>query len=117
MRHKKIGRKLNRNSSHRKSMFINMSNSLIKFEIIKTTLFKAKELRRYIEYYINIAKNNNLFSKRMLFNNIRNKSNVDKLINFIAPRFINRSGGYTRIIKCCFRNGDKSSMAYIEIIK
>ncbi len=117
MRHKKIGRKLNRNSSHRKSMFINMSNSLIKFEFIKTTLYKAKELRRYIEYYINIAKKNNFFNKRVLFNNIRNKNNVNKLVDLIAPRFVNRSGGYTRIIKCCFRSGDKSSMAYIEIIK
>ncbi len=116
MRHKKKGRKLNRNSSHRKLMFKNMMNSLIFFELIKTTLAKAKELRIFIEKIINISKIHNLHNKRILFSYIRNKKNVNKLLYDIGPRFINTYGGYTKILKCGFRNGDKAPLAYIKIL-
>ncbi|QJC28664.1 50S ribosomal protein L17 [Enterobacteriaceae endosymbiont of Plateumaris consimilis] len=117
MRHRKIGRHLNRTSSHRKSMFKNMANSLIKYEIIKTTTIKAKELKRTIEPLITIAKNNNIANKRLIRSRINNKNNLIKLFDFIAPRFKNRSGGYTRIIKCGFRSGDKAPMSYIELLE
>ncbi len=117
MRHKNKGRKLGRNSKHRKSMFINIVNSLIYFELIKTTLYKAKELRIIIDNLINKSKKNNLHIRRLLFKYIRNKSNVNKLLYIIAPRFVNVFGGYTRILKCGFRNGDNSPMVYIEILK
>ncbi len=112
----KRNRKLNRNSSHRKSMFINMMNSLIYYEIIKTTLYKAKELRLYIENIINKSKKNNLSTIRFLLSYIKNKININKLLYVLGPRFTNRNGGYTRIIKCGFRKGDNSPMAYIEIV-
>ncbi|QJC29553.1 50S ribosomal protein L17 [Enterobacteriaceae endosymbiont of Plateumaris pusilla] len=117
MRHRKIGRHLNRTSSHRKSMLQNMANSLIQYEIIKTTTIKAKELRRIIEPLITIAKNNNISNKRLIRSRINNKNNLIKLFKFIAPRFKNRLGGYTRIIKCGFRNGDKAPMSYIELME
>ncbi len=116
MRHKKIGRKLNRNSSHRNLMFKNMVCSLIQYELIKTTLSKAKELRRYFEYFINIilTKKKNW---KFLFSYIKNKNIIYKLINVIVPKFINFSnGGYLKILKCGYRNGDNAPMAYIKII-
>ncbi len=116
MRHKNIGRKLNRNSSHRKAMFKNMIISLINFEIIKTTLFKAKELRRFFEPLLNLSKKNNLFNRRKLISKIGNKSIVNKLFFVLAPRFKNYEGGYIRILKCGFRKGDCSPMAYVEIL-
>ncbi len=116
MRHKKIGRKFNRNSSHRKSMFKNMVISLINFEIIKTTLFKAKELRRIFEPLLNLSKKNNLFNRRLLISKIGDKNIVNKLFFNLAPRFKNYKGGYLRILKCGFRKGDCSPMAYVEIL-
>ncbi len=112
----KRNRKFNRNSSHRKSMFINMINSLVLYEVIKTTLLKAKELRSYIEYIINKSKINNFLNKRFLLSYIKNKSNVYKLLYIIGPKFINHNGGYTRILKCGYRKGDNAPMAYIEIL-
>ncbi|MFI4819096.1 MAG: 50S ribosomal protein L17 [Enterobacterales bacterium] len=116
MRHLKKGRKLNINTSHRNAMFRNMSNSLIKNEIIKTTLNKAKELRRIIEPIINISKKYSLIKRRIIFSKLRNNEIVYKLFNKIGPRIINYNGGYTRIYKCGFRKGDNSPMSYIEII-
>ncbi|QJC38588.1 50S ribosomal protein L17 [Enterobacteriaceae endosymbiont of Donacia fulgens] len=117
MRHRKTGRYFNKNSSHRNAMLINMVNSLINNEIIKTTLMKAKELRKIIEPMITIAKKNTISNKRLIRAKINNKINIIKLFNIIAPKFQNRLGGYTRIIKCGFRNGDKAPMAYIELIE
>ncbi|MFI4853119.1 MAG: 50S ribosomal protein L17 [Candidatus Makana argininalis] len=116
MRHLKKGKKLNRNVSHRNAMFKNMSNSLIEFEIIKTTLNKAKELRRYIEPIINIAKKDSMVQRRNVFSKLRNNKIVAKLFNEIGPRIINYKGGYTRIYKCGFRKGDNAKMSYIEIL-
>ncbi len=116
MRHKKIGRKLNRNSSHRKSMFKNMIVSLIRYEIIKTTLYKAKELRRKFEPLLNLAKNNNLYNRRLLISKIGNNKIVDKLFFSLAIRFKDCRGGYLRILKCGYRKGDCSPMAFVEII-
>ncbi len=115
MRHKKKGRKLNRNSSHRKSMFRNMIISLIKHESIKTTLVKAKELRRYFEPLIAIAKKNTLHSRRLLISKIYDKKIVNKLIFNIIPKLINCKGGYIRILKYGFRKGDNALMAYVEL--
>ncbi len=117
MRHKKVGRKFNRNSSHRKSMFKNMLNAIIFYETIKTTLIKAKELVKKIDPLINLSKKNNLFNRRYLITYIGNKNNVNKLLFNIAPRFLNRFGGYTKLIKCGFRKGDNSPMAYVKILK
>ncbi|QJC34140.1 50S ribosomal protein L17 [Enterobacteriaceae endosymbiont of Donacia cinerea] len=117
MRHRKTGRYLNKNSTHRSAMLFNMVNSLINNEIIKTTLVKAKELRKIIEPIITIAKKNTISNKRLIRSKLNNKNNIIKLFNIIAPKFKNRLGGYTRIIKCGFRNGDKAPMAYIELIE
>ncbi len=117
MRHNKIGRKLNRNSSHRNLMFRNMLNSIIKYEVIKTTLHKAKELSRFLEPIISRSKINNLHNKRLIFSRIRDRSNVVKLFNNIGPKYINCNGGYTRIIKCGYRKGDNAIMAYIGFCK
>ncbi|PPI88566.1 50S ribosomal protein L17 [Candidatus Pantoea edessiphila] len=116
MRHRKSGRQLNRNSSHRKAMFRNITASLVRHEIIKTTLSKAKELRRIIEPLITISKIDSVFNRRFVFANIRDNEIVAKLFKQLGPRFINRFGGYTRILKCGFRSGDKAPMAYIELI-
>ncbi|QJC36131.1 50S ribosomal protein L17 [Enterobacteriaceae endosymbiont of Donacia cincticornis] len=115
MRHRKTGRYFNRNSSHRIAMLYNMTNSLIYYEIIKTTLSKAKELRKIIEPIITIAKKNTITSKRLIRSKLNNKKNINKLFKVIVPQFYKTSGGYTRIIKCGFRNGDKAPMAYIEL--
>ncbi|SFD40417.1 50S ribosomal protein L17 [Pseudoalteromonas denitrificans] len=116
MRHRKSGRQLNRNSSHRKAMFSNMASSLVKHEIIKTTLPKAKELRRVIEPLITLAKTDSVANRRLAFARTRDKEVVGILFNELGPRYENRPGGYTRILKCGFRTGDKAPMAYIELI-
>lgn len=116
MRHRKIGRKFNCDSSHRNAIFKNMACSLVLNEIIKTTLAKAKELRRIIEPIITLSKVDNISRRRLLFSRIRNNEVVAKLFKNIGPAFYNRPGGYTRILKCGFRSGDKAPMAYIELV-
>jgi len=116
MRHRKSGRQLNRNSSHRTAMFRNMTASLVEHEIIKTTLPKAKELRRVAEPLITLAKQDTVANRRLAFSRLRNKDTVGKLFAELGPRFEGRPGGYTRILKCGFRAGDKAPMAYIELI-
>lgn len=116
MRHRKSGRQLNRNSSHRKAMFQNMTNSLFKHEIIKTTLPKAKELRRVAEPLITMAKEDSVAKRRLAFDRMRDKEMVGKLFTDLAPRFKDRPGGYLRILKCGFRAGDAAPMAYIELV-
>jgi len=116
MRHRKSGRQLNRNSSHRNAMFSNMANSLFEHEIIKTTLPKAKELRRVAEPLITLAKEDSVAKRRMAFDSLRNKSTVGKLFNELGPRYKERAGGYTRIMKCGYRSGDAAPMAYIELV-
>ncbi|QCI26109.1 50S ribosomal protein L17 [Buchnera aphidicola] len=116
MRHRKSGRYLNRTSSHYKSMFMNMTCSLLKHEIIKTTLSKAKELRTIIEPLITIAKVDSIAHRRLVFSRIRDKNGVLKLFTEIGPYFLNRPGGYTQIFKCGFRNGDKADVAYIKFV-
>jgi len=116
MRHRKAGRKLNRNSSHRRAMFRNMTASLIEHEMIKTTLPKAKELRRVAEPLITLAKEDSVARRRMAFNRLRDKAAVGKLFGEIAPRYATRPGGYLRILKCGFRAGDNAPMAYVELV-
>ncbi|MGM0525766.1 MAG: 50S ribosomal protein L17 [Pseudomonadota bacterium] len=116
MRHRKSGRQLNRNSSHRQAMFRNMAVSLVRHEIIKTTLPKAKELRRVVEPLITMAKQDSVASRRLAFARTRDKEVVGKLFNELAPRYEQRPGGYTRIMKCGFRTGDNAPMAYIELV-
>ena len=116
MRHCKSGRQLNRNSSHRQAMFRNMASSLIGHEIIKTTLPKAKELRRVVEPLITLAKVDSVANRRLAFARTRNTETVAKLFNELGPRFAQRAGGYTRILKCGFRAGDNAPMAYIELV-
>lgn len=116
MRHRKSGRKLNRNSSHRKAMFKNMAASLVEHEVIKTTLPKAKELRRVAEPLITLAKEDSVANRRLAFDRIRDKAAVGKLFIDLGPRFKERPGGYIRIIKCGFRHGDNAPMAYVELL-
>jgi large subunit ribosomal protein L17 len=116
MRHLKSGRKLNRNSSHRKAMFRNMANSLFEHEIIKTTVPKAKELRRVAEPLITLAKEDSVAHRRLAFDRLRSKSAVGKLFEELGPRYVERPGGYLRILKCGHRSGDKAPMAYVELI-
>ena len=116
MRHRKAGRKFNRTSSHRSAMFKNMAVSLIDHEIIKTTLPKAKELRRIAEPLITLSKTDNVANRRLAFNRTRNAAAVGKLFSELGPRFAERPGGYTRILKCGFRSGDSAPMAYIEFV-
>ncbi len=116
MRHRKSGRQLNRNSSHRKAMFSNMANSLFEHEIIKTTLPKAKELRRVAEPLITLAKEDSVAKRRLAFARLRDKAMVGKLFNELGPRYKERAGGYTRILKCGYRSGDAAPMAYIELV-
>ncbi len=117
MRHRKSGRKLNRNSSHRKAMFRNMAVSLLEHEVITTTLPKAKELRRVVEPLVTLAKDDSVSQRRLAFSRLRDKAVVGKLFSDIAPRFKERPGGYTRILKCGFREGDKAPMAIIELVE
>ncbi len=116
MRHRKSGRQLNRNSSHRKAMFRNMAVSLMQHEIIKTTLPKAKELRRVAEPLITMAKTDSVAKRRLAFSRLRDRSIVTKLFNVLGPRYKERPGGYLRILKCGFRPGDKAPMAIVELM-
>jgi large subunit ribosomal protein L17 len=116
MRHLKSGRKLNRNSAHRKAMFRNMASSLFENEIIKTTVPKAKELRRVAEPLITLAKEDSVAHRRMAFDRLRDRGVVTKLFNELGPRYVDRPGGYLRILKCGFRPGDKAPMAYVELV-
>jgi large subunit ribosomal protein L17 len=116
MRHRKAGRKLNRNSSHIKALFKNLSIALIEQDIIRTTLPKAKELRRFIEPLITLAKVDSVANRRLAFNKLRSDSAVGKLFSTVATNSKDRNGGYTRIIKAGFRPGDKADMAYIELV-
>ena len=116
MRHRKSGRQLNRNSSHRQAMFKNMAGSLVKHEVIKTTLPKAKELRRVIEPLITMARQDSVANRRLAFARTGDKEVVGKLFNELGPRYEARPGGYTRILKCGFRAGDNAPMAYVELV-
>jgi large subunit ribosomal protein L17 len=116
MRHLKSGRKLNRNSSHRKAMFRNMTASLFRHELIRTTLAKAKELRRTAEPLITIAKIDSLAKRRLVFSRLRDREMVTKLFNELAPRYVARPGGYLRVLKCGFRPGDSAPMAIVELM-
>jgi large subunit ribosomal protein L17 len=116
MRHRKTGRQLNRNSSHRKAMFSNMANSLFKHELIRTTLPKAKELRGYAEPLITLSKDDTVSKRRLAFSRLRDREIVTKLFNELGPRYKTRSGGYLRVIKCGFRTGDSAPMAYVELV-
>ncbi len=116
MRHRKSGRHLNRTSSHRKAMFKNMAASLFEHEIIKTTLPKAKELRRVAEPLITLAKQDNVARRRLAFARLGSDAVVGKLFVTLGPRYKDRPGGYLRIMKCGFRAGDNAPMAYVELI-
>ena len=116
MRHQKSGRKLGRTSSHRQAMFRNMAVSLFRHEQIRTTLPKAKELRRVAEPLITMAKNPTLARRRLAFARLRDKDIVGKLFLELAPRYKTRPGGYTRILKCGFRRGDNAPMAYVQLV-
>ena len=116
MRHRKSGRQLNRNSSHRKAMFRNMACSLFEHEVIKTTLPKAKELKRVAEPLITLAKNDSVANRRLAFARTGSKDAVGKLFAELGPRYQDRPGGYTRILKCGFRAGDAAPMAFIELV-
>mgnify|MGYP001348080226 CR=1 FL=1 len=116
MRHRKSGRKFNRTSAHRKSMFRNMTASLVEHELIKTTLPKAKELRRVAEPLITLSKSDSVANRRLAFARLRNDAAVAKLFNELGPRFAERPGGYLRILKCGYRPGDNAPMAYVELI-
>ena len=116
MRHRQSGRKLNRTSSHRKSLFKNLSQALLKHEQIVTTLPKAKELKRVAEKLITLAKKGNLHARRLAFNQIRDKDMVSKLFDSLAKRYSDRKGGYTRVLKAGFRYGDSAPMAVIELV-
>ena len=116
MRHRLSGRQLNRNTSHRKAMFRNMVNSLVEHEVIKTTLPKAKELRRFAEPLITLSKQDSVANRRLAFDRLRNKKAVGKLFNELGPRFGSRPGGYVRILKCGYRPGDNAPLAYVELL-
>ena len=116
MRHQKSGRKLNRTSSHRQAMFRNMAASLIRHEEIRTTLPKAKELRRVAEPLITMAKSSSLARRRLAFARLRDSAAVAKLFDELGPRFQDRPGGYTRILKCGFRSGDNAPMALVQLV-
>ncbi|HIG37631.1 MAG: 50S ribosomal protein L17 [Gammaproteobacteria bacterium] len=116
MRHRKSGRHLNRTNTHRKAMFKNMSVSLFEHELIKTTLPKAKELRRVAEPLITLAKEDSVANRRLAFARTRSKEAVGKLFNELGPRYEARPGGYIRIMKCGFRPGDNAPMAYVELV-
>ncbi len=116
MRHMKSGRKLNRTSSHREAMFRNMASSLFKHELIRTTLPKAKELRRVAEPLITLAKTDGVANRRLAFSRLRDKEAVGKLFVELGPRYRERPGGYLRVLKCGFRPGDNAPMAYVELV-
>ena len=116
MRHRKSGRQLNRNSSHRKAMFQNMANSLFLHEVIKTTLPKAKELRRVVEPLITKAKSDSVANRRHVFSKLRDNAMVAKLFTELGPFYKDRPGGYVRILKAGFRTGDKAPMALVQLV-
>jgi large subunit ribosomal protein L17 len=116
MRHRNSGRQLNRNSSHRKAMFKNMAVSLFDHEVIRTTVPKAKELRRVAEPLITLAKKDSVANRRLAFSRLRDDTAVGKLFTDLGPRYKERPGGYMRILKCGFRPGDKAPMAYVELV-
>jgi large subunit ribosomal protein L17 len=116
MRHRKAGRHLNRTSAHREAMFRNMTSSLIRQELIRTTLPKAKELRRVAEPLITLAKSDSVHRRRLAFSRLRDKEAVGKLFGELGPRYAARPGGYLRILKCGFRPGDAAPMAYVELV-
>ncbi|MFO7858150.1 MAG: 50S ribosomal protein L17 [Ectothiorhodospiraceae bacterium] len=116
MRHRKSGRQLNRNSSHRKAMFRNMAASLFQHEAIKTTLPKAKELRRVAEPLITMAKEDGVSRRRLAFARLRDEAVVGKLFSELGPRYKERPGGYLRILKCGYRPGDNAPMAFVELV-
>ena len=116
MRHRNAGRKLNRTSSHRKAMFSNMAASLFTHELIRTTLPKAKELRRVAEPLITLSKEESVARRRLAFARLRDRDVVTKLFNELGPRYQTRPGGYLRILKCGFRSGDNAPMAYVELV-
>lgn len=116
MRHRKSGSGFSRTSSHRKAMFTNMSCSLIEHGLIKTTLAKAKALRRYVEPLITVSKKDSVASRRYVFDRLRSKSAVGTLFTALGPRFMDRPGGYLRVLKCGFRVGDNAPMAIVELL-
>ncbi|WLQ13821.1 50S ribosomal protein L17 [Hahella aquimaris] len=116
MRHRKSGRKFNRTSAHRKSMFRNMAASLVEHELIKTTVPKAKELRRVAEPLITLAKSDSVANRRLAFSRLRSREAVTKLFEEIGPRYKDRPGGYLRILKCGLRPGDSAPMAFVELV-
>jgi len=116
MRHRNSNRKLNRTSSHRQAMLRNMATSLLRHEIIKTTLPKAKELRRVAEPLITLGKSATLANRRLAFSRLRDRDVVGKLFSELGPRYLARNGGYLRILKCGFRNGDNAPMALVELV-
>ena len=116
MRHGNSGRKLNRTSSHRKALFKNMMIALFREELIKTTLPKAKELRRFAEPMITLAKTDGVANRRLAFSRLRDKETVGKLFVELGPRYRARPGGYLRVLKCGFRDGDNAPMAYVELV-
>lgn len=116
MRHRNSGRGFSRTSSHRKAMFQNMMVSLLKHEFIKTTIFKAKELRMYMEPMITIGKSDTLHHRRLAFSRLRDREAVQKLFKEIGPHFQTRPGGYLRVLRCGFRRGDSAPMAFVELV-
>ena len=116
MRHRYSGRKLNKTSSHKRAMFRNMTASLVEHELIKTTVPKAKELRRFAEPLITLAKDDSVANRRLVFDRLRNKEAVGKLFTDLGPRYQERPGGYLRILKCGMLAGDNASMAYVELV-
>lgn len=116
MRHRKSGRHFNRTSAHRKAMLQNLANSLFEHEVIKTTLPKAKELRRVAEPLITLAKNDSVANRRLAYDRTQSKSIVGKLFNDLGPRYQARPGGYMRVLKCGFRAGDSAPMAIVELV-
>ncbi len=116
MRHRKSGRHLNRTGSHLRAMFKNMSSSLVRHELIRTTLPKAKELRRVVEPLITLAKVDSVANRRLAFSRLRDRDSVTKLFNVLGPRYQQRPGDYLRILKCGVRTGDRAPMAYVELV-
>lgn len=116
MRHRKSGRHFSRTSSHRQAMFRNMSASLLRHELIRTTVPKAKELRRVVEPLITMAKSDSVSRRRLAFSRLRDRDMVTKLFGELGPRYQERPGGYVRILKCGFRDGDKAPMAIVELV-
>ena len=116
MRHRYSGRKLNKTGTHKRAMFRNMTASLVEHELIKTTLPKAKELRSFAEPFITLAKEDSVANRRLAFDRLRNKAAVGKLFSDLGPRYLERPGGYMRILKCGYRTGDKAPMAYVELV-